>query len=127
MLSIHKDLLFKKRFLSLVLWDALILGYGCSLIEIIALFSLPIFLWFAPDKIFFLLNLLVYALLAFAVGIIYHAIALKFAYGKYNHKHLLLYTPLYYLLRMINVFARTKSLIKYLMGDRGSWHKPKMS
>ncbi|MEM3055304.1 MAG: hypothetical protein QXM52_06340, partial [Candidatus Bathyarchaeia archaeon] len=75
-------------------------------------------------KVFFLLNLLIYALLAFAVGIICHAIALKFSYGKYNHKHLLVYTPLYYLLRMINVFARTKSLIKYLMGDRGSWHKP---
>lgn len=126
MLSIHRDLLFKRRFLSLVLWDALILGYGCSLIEITALISLPIFLWFAPDKIFFMLNLLIYAFLAFAVGIIYHAIALKFSYGKYNHKHLLVYTPLYYLLRMINVFARTKSLIKYLMGDRGSWQKPKL-
>lgn len=121
MLSIHKDLLFKKRFLSLFLWDALILGYGCSLFEIIALLSLPIFLWFAPDKLFFIINLLIYALLAFIVGIIYHAIALRFSYGKYNHKHLLVYTPLYSILRMINVSARLRSLIKFLMGDRGGW------
>jgi cellulose synthase/poly-beta-1,6-N-acetylglucosamine synthase-like glycosyltransferase len=123
MLSIHRDLLFKKRLLSLFLWDALILGYGCSLIEIAALLSLPIFLWFAPDKIFFILNLLIYAILAFLVGIIHQAIALKFSYGKYNHKRLLMYTPLYSILRMINVSARIRSLIKFLMGDKGCWHK----
>lgn len=123
MLSLYKDLLFKKRLLSLFLWDALILGYGCSLIEIIALLSLPIFLWFAPDKFFFLLNLLIYATLAFLVGIFYQAIALKFSYGQYNHKHLLVYTPLYSILRMINILARLRSLVKFLVGDKGCWHK----
>ncbi|MEM3360331.1 MAG: glycosyltransferase family 2 protein [Candidatus Bathyarchaeia archaeon] len=122
-LSIHKDLLFKKRFLSLFLWDALILGYGCSLIEIVAMLSLPIFILFAPDKMFFLLNLIVYTLFAFFVGVIYQAIALKFSYGQYNHKHLLVYTPLYLILRIINVFARLRSLIAFLRGDRGCWRK----
>jgi cellulose synthase/poly-beta-1,6-N-acetylglucosamine synthase-like glycosyltransferase len=121
--SIHKDLLFKKRLLSLFLWYTLMLGYGSGIIELTALLSLPLFLWFAPDQTFFLLNLLIYALLAFSIGIIYQTIALKFSNGKYNHKHLLVYTPLYYLLRMINVIARVKSLIKYLMGDRGCWQK----
>ena len=119
--SIHRDLLFKKRLLSLFLWYTLMLGYGSGIIELTALLSLPLFLWFAPDKVFFLLNTLVYALFALMVGTIYQAIALKFSYGKYNHRHLLPYAPLYYVLRLINVCARVRSLTKYLAGDKGCW------
>lgn len=124
LLHIHRNLLFKRRWLSLFLWDAIMLGYGGGLIELASLFSLPIFLFFAPDKIFFALNVLIYILFILSVGVIYQAIALKFSYGKYNHKYLLAYTPLYYVLRMINVLARTRCLIKYLIGDKGCWKKP---
>ncbi|MEM2107903.1 MAG: glycosyltransferase, partial [Candidatus Bathyarchaeia archaeon] len=122
-LSIHKNLLLQKRWLSLILWHALIIAYIGGILEIATLLSLPLFLWFAPDKIYFLLNLALFLLFALAVGIIYQSIALKFSYGKYNHKHLLLYTPLYYVLNLINTCARMKCLIKYLAGDHGSWNK----
>ncbi|MFQ6064796.1 MAG: glycosyltransferase [Candidatus Bathyarchaeia archaeon] len=123
LLSIHKDLLFKRSLLSLVLWYALILSYCGGIIELIALSSLPVYLWFAPDRIFFLLNVLIYILFAFIVGIIYQGIALKFSYGKYNHRHLLPYAPLYYALNFINICARVRALIKYFQGDRGCWHR----
>ncbi len=123
LLAIHKSLLFKKNWLSLVLWYTLILGYCGGIIELTALLSLPLFLWFAPDRVFFLINVLVYILFALLVGIIQQGIALKFSYGRYNHRHLLPYAPLYYVLNFINICAHVKSLIKYFQGDRGCWHR----
>ena len=123
LLKIHRSLLSQRSWLCLVLWHAMLLGYGGGLLELTALFSLPIFLYFAPDKILFLLNLLIYLLFVLTVGTIYQAIAFKFSYGKYNHKRLLPYTPLYYVLRLINIFARVVCLIKYMRGDKGCWRK----
>jgi cellulose synthase/poly-beta-1,6-N-acetylglucosamine synthase-like glycosyltransferase len=119
--SVHKDLLFKKRWISLVLWYSLLLGYGGSTIELGVLLSSPVFLWFAPDRYFFLLNAFIYLLFVLIVDIIYQAIALKFAYGRCNHKHLLLYTPLSYILRLINSYIRVRSVIKYLKGEKEGW------
>lgn len=121
--SIHRDLLFKRRWLSLILWYAMFVAYLGGVAEVAALISLPFFLWFAPDKIFFLLSLVVYFLFALAVGVVYQSIALKFSYGKYNHKHLLLYAPLYYILNLINTCARVGCLTKYLLGERGNWYR----
>jgi len=126
MLGIHKDLLRGKRWLNLLLWYNLVPGYVGAAIELLALFSIPFFFWFAPDRALFVLNLLVFLLFVLAVGVVQQALALKFAYNHYNHRRLLFYTPLYYLLRLINVCANFTTLIQYsLLGKRGTWHRTK--
>jgi len=125
LLGIHRDMLFKRRWASLFLWYCLLVEYGGAVIEVLTLFGLPFLFWFAPDRIFFLCNALMFLAFVIIVGTIHQAIALKFAYGQLNHKRLLLYTPFYIVMRFLNVFARCTSLIKYLMGDRGTWHKTK--
>ena len=92
-------------------------------IELTAVLGIPFLYWFAPDRPFFLYNLLMFLPFMLAVGIIQQAIALKFAYNHYNHKRLLLYTPLYSILRFINVSARFGSMIKYILGKKGIWKK----
>lgn len=121
LLSIHRGILFKKSWLGLYMWYTLVLGYGGDLLELTAMFSIPAFLFFAPDKLFFLINLLLYLLLVVGIGTVFQSLALKFSYGEYNHKNRLLYSPFYHTLRIINLFAHLKSLAKYLSGDNGSW------
>jgi len=123
MLEIHRDMLFKNSWISLLLWYSLIVEYGGAILEVATLFGLPLLYWFAPDRTFFLYNLLTFLVLVLIVGAVYQAIALKFAYNSFNHGKLLLYMPLYLVLRFINVFARFTCLIKYTSGDRGSWRK----
>lgn len=123
MLGIHKNLLLSRRWLSLLLWYCLITGYGGAAVELTAVLGLPLLYWFAPDRTFFLYNLLMFLPLMLIVGIIHQAIALKFAYNHYNHKRLLFYTPLYSLLRFINVLARFDCMIKYIIGKKGFWKK----
>jgi cellulose synthase/poly-beta-1,6-N-acetylglucosamine synthase-like glycosyltransferase len=123
LLSIHKDLLFKKEWLGLFLWYNFFSGYVGAIIELASIFCAPLLFWYAPDKILFLYNLFLFLLFVFSVGVIQQAIALKFAYNNYNHRHLLFYTPLYSILRLINIGARFNCLIKYALGKRGSWHK----
>jgi cellulose synthase/poly-beta-1,6-N-acetylglucosamine synthase-like glycosyltransferase len=122
-LEIHKDLLLERRWLTLLLWYSLVLGFFGAALELMALLSIPVFFWFAPDRMFFLLNLVMFLLLVLAVGVVQQTIALKFAYNHYNHKRLLWYTPLYYILRLINIFAKFTTLIQYTMGKKGTWHK----
>jgi cellulose synthase/poly-beta-1,6-N-acetylglucosamine synthase-like glycosyltransferase len=122
-LDLHRDLLFKKQWISVLLWYSLIVEYGGAILEMIALIGLPVFFWFAPDRTFFILNLFMFLLFVLAVGLVLQAIALKFAYNQYNHKRLLLYVPLYLVLRFVNVCARLVCLIRYALGERGSWHK----
>jgi hyaluronan synthase len=123
-LEIHKDLLLNRRWLSLLLWYSLVPGFFGAALELATLLSIPVFFWFAPDRVFFLLNLVMFLLLVVAVGIIQQTIALKFAYNHYNYKRLLWYTPLYYILRLINIFAKFTTLIQYtVMGKKGTWHK----
>ncbi len=123
LLSIHKELLFNRRWLSLLLWYNFFSGYVGAVMELAAMFSAPLFLFYAPDKIFFLYNFLLFLLFVFLVGVVQQAIALKFAYNNYNHRRLLLYTPLYSILRFINICARFNCLIRYALGKRGSWRK----
>jgi hypothetical protein len=116
-------MLFKKSWISLLLWYSLIVEYGGAILEIAALLGLPLLYWFAPDRTFFLYNVLTFLVLVLAVGALYQAIALKFAYNQFNHGKLLLYLPIYLVLRFINVLARFRCLVTYALGDRGSWRK----
>jgi len=123
-LEIHRDLLVGKRWLTLLLWYNLVLGFLGAALELIALLSIPVFFWFAPDRVLFLLNLIMFLLLVLAVGVVQQALALKFAYNHYNHRRLLWYTPLYYILRLINVLAKFTTLVQYsIMGKKGTWQK----
>jgi cellulose synthase/poly-beta-1,6-N-acetylglucosamine synthase-like glycosyltransferase len=124
-LGIHKDLLLKKSWLTLLLWYCYIFEYGGAFIDLIALSAFPFLFWFAPDRIFFVLNLLVFASYGLLIGVINQAIALKYAYNHHNYKALLFYTPFYPILRLINILARLTSTIKYLLGDNGKWHPTK--
>jgi len=125
MLGIHRDMLFNSGWLSLFLWYSLV-DYLGVMIELGALLTMPLFFLFAPDRAFFVLNLLIFLLLVLVVGVTYQALALKFAYNSFNHKRLLLYTPFYYVLRLINVLARFTTIIQYtILGNRGTWHKTK--
>jgi len=122
-LAIHKDLLLSRRWLTLLLWYSLVFGFFGAALELVALLSASFFFWFAPDRMFFFLNLVMFMLLVLVVGLVQQAIALKFAYGNYNHRHLLWYTPLCFLLRLINILAKFTTLFQYAMGKRGNWHK----
>jgi cellulose synthase/poly-beta-1,6-N-acetylglucosamine synthase-like glycosyltransferase len=124
-LSIHRDLLFKKSWLTLLLWYCYVFEYGGALVDLAALFAFPFLFWFAPDRISFVLNMLVFVPYGLLIGVVNQAIALKYAYNKHNYRSLLLYTPFYPILRMINILARLTSSIKYLFGDNGNWHSAK--
>ncbi len=121
-LNIHKDLLLKKSRLTLFLWYCHIFEYGGAFIDLAALFAFPFLFWFAPDQIFFVLNLLVFVPYGLLIGIINQAIALKYAYNGHKYSALLFYTPFYPILRLINIFARLTCTVKYFLGDRGNWH-----
>jgi cellulose synthase/poly-beta-1,6-N-acetylglucosamine synthase-like glycosyltransferase len=123
-LSIHKDLLSKRAWLTMLLWYCYIFEYGGAIIDLVAPGAFPFLFWFAPDHIVFVLNLLIFMLYGLLIGIINQAIALKYVYNKCNFSGLLFYTPFYPILRLINVLARFTSSIKYFLGDRGNWHKP---
>ena len=125
-LSIHKNLLFKKAWLTLLLWYCYIFEYGGAFIDLAALGAFPFIFWFAPDRILFILNLLVFVPYGFLIGVINQALALKYAYNKHNYKSLLFYTPFYPILRLTNILARLTSSIKYFTGDHGNWRKPKI-
>lgn len=122
-LAIHRDLLWNKRWLTLLLWYSLVPGIFGAVLELVALLITPVFFWFAPDRVFFLLNLVLFMLLVLVVGLVHQAIALKFSYSNYNHRQLLRYMPLYFLLRLIIIFAKCTTLIQYTMGKKGIWHK----
>lgn len=121
-LSIHKDLLLKKSWLTLLIWYCYIFEYFGAFIDLAVIIAFPFLFWFAPDQISFVLNLLIFLPYGLFIGIINQAIALKYAYHRHNYRALLFYTPFYPILRLINIFARLTSTFKYLLGDRGNWH-----
>jgi cellulose synthase/poly-beta-1,6-N-acetylglucosamine synthase-like glycosyltransferase len=124
-LNIHKNMLLKKSWLTLLLWYCYIFEYGGALIDLTVLGAFPFLFWFAPDRVLFVLNLLFFVPYGFLIGAISQAIALKFAYKRHNYKSLLFYTPFYPILRLINTLARLTSSTKYLFGNHGNWQKPK--
>jgi biofilm PGA synthesis N-glycosyltransferase PgaC len=124
-LSIHRDVLMKRSKLALFLWYCYVFEYGGALIDLAAWIAFPFLFWFAPDRIFFALNLLMFLPYGLFLGVINQAIALKYAYNDHNYRSLLFYTPFYPILRLINIFVRLTSSIKYLFGERGNWHQSK--
>lgn len=121
-LNIHKDLLLKKSWLTLLLWYCYIFEYGGAFIDLAAISAFPFLFWFAPDRIFFVLSLFVFVPYGLLIGVVNQAIALKYAYHRHNSQALLFYTPFYPILRLINILARLTSSAKYLLGDHGNWH-----
>lgn len=121
-LLIHRDVLSTRSWLSLLLWYCLVVEYFGAFIEFSAFLGFPLLFWFAPDRIMFLLNLFWFGSYALVVGIIFQAIALRFAYGECNHKWLLYYTPFYSILWFVNLMARLFSILSYVVGFKGRWH-----
>ena len=124
-MRIHKDLFLKKSWLSLLLWYCYIFEYGGALIDLAALFAFPFLFWFSPDRIFFVAGLLFFVPYSLLTGAANQMIALRYAYGKHSYRALVLYTPFYSILRLINMLARLTSSVKFLLGDNGNWHRTK--
>jgi cellulose synthase/poly-beta-1,6-N-acetylglucosamine synthase-like glycosyltransferase len=123
--DIHQDLLTKRTWLSLLLWYSYIFEYSGAFIDIAALIAFPFLWWFAPDGILFGINIIIFGAYSFLVGVINQAIALKYAYGSVAYKSLLIYTPFYPFLWLINMFARLASTLKFALGSNGKWHPRK--
>jgi cellulose synthase/poly-beta-1,6-N-acetylglucosamine synthase-like glycosyltransferase len=121
-LGIHRDLLTKRSWLSALLWYCYVFEFAGAFIDLAAVISFPLLWFFAPNAAVFGVNLLVFIPYGLLIGIINQAIALRFAYGSFAYGDLLFYTPLYAILRLINMFARSGSVVSYLMGNHGKWH-----
>jgi cellulose synthase/poly-beta-1,6-N-acetylglucosamine synthase-like glycosyltransferase len=120
-LKIHRDLLFKKSWLTLFLWYCQIFEYGGAFIDFAALIAAPFLFWFSSDRIFFVASLLVFIPYCLLIVTVNQTIALKYAYNKHNYRSLLFYTPFYPILWLINILARLISSLKFLSGDKGNW------
>ncbi len=125
-LKIHKDMLLKRSWLTLLLWYCYFFEYGGALIDLATFAAFPFLFWFAPDRILFVLYLLVFVPYGFLIGVVNQAIALKITYDRHNYKSLLFYTPFYPILRLINMLARLASSAQYFMGNHGNWRKPEI-
>lgn len=123
-LDVHKDLLFRRMWVSAFLWFTLITEYGGAFVDLAALVGFPFLFWFAPDRIYFVFNFLLFLAYALVVGFVFQAAALRFCYGKYNWGWLLIYSPFYYILKFLNGTARLVGSVRFfLFGDRGNWRK----
>jgi cellulose synthase/poly-beta-1,6-N-acetylglucosamine synthase-like glycosyltransferase len=121
-LNIHKSLLLKKSWLSVLFWYSYVFEYAGAFVDLAALIAFPFLFWFAPDRVFFVANLLIFIPYGLLIGVINQSIALKYAYNSHNYRDLLFYTPFYPILRLINVLARLTSIFRYSLGDHGRWN-----
>lgn len=119
--GIHRDLMNKRSWLSASLWYSYIFDFAGAFIDLAAIISFPFLWYYAPDPMLFALNLLLFLPYGLLISAINQAIALKYAYGKYDFNDLLYFTPLNVLLRLVNTFARSKSVLSYLTGNNGKW------
>lgn len=117
--DIHIDLFRKRSRLSAFLWYSFLFEFVGAFIDLAALAAFPFLLWFAPDRLHFAYNLLVFLAYGLLISLVNQAFALKYAYGRFNHKHLLFYTPFFPFLWIINLFARLWSITSYLLGNKG--------
>jgi len=120
--EINRPMMVKRSWLSALLWYCYVFEYAGAFVDLAAVATFPFLWWFAPDPMLFGLNLLVFFPYGLLIGLVSQAIALRFAYGSYHYDGLLFYTPLYPLLRLINVLARSRSVLSYLTGNNGKWH-----
>lgn len=121
-LSIHVDLFRKRSWVSALLWYSLIFEYAGAFVDLTAIAALPLLFWFAPDRVHFAYNFIVFAVYGLLISIVNQAIALKYAYGQLRQDNLLRYTPFFPFLWLINLFARLRSIAAYSLGSRGTWH-----
>jgi cellulose synthase/poly-beta-1,6-N-acetylglucosamine synthase-like glycosyltransferase len=121
-LDIHVDLFRKRSWLSALLWYSFIFEYAGAFVDLAAITAFPFLFWFAPDRLHFALNLTVFTAYGLLIIVVNQVVALKYAYHEFRHNSLLLYTPFFPILWLINVFARLRSIIGYLLGSRGAWH-----
>jgi cellulose synthase/poly-beta-1,6-N-acetylglucosamine synthase-like glycosyltransferase len=121
-LGIHKDLMTERTWLAALLWYCYVFEYAGAFVDLAAVWAFPFLWWFAPDPLLFGLNLLVFVPYGLLIGVVSQAIALRFTYGSYQYGALLFYTPFYPLLRLVNVLARSRSVLGYLAGNNGKWH-----
>ena len=126
-LDIHVDLFLRRSWLSALLWYSFIFEFAGAFVDFAAVVAFPFLFWFAPDRLNFAFNLIVFAAYGLLLSIVTQAVALKLAYGKFNRDWLLLYTPFFPFLWLVNVFARVQSVYGYLRGNRGKWHHEKTS
>jgi len=120
--GIHRDLMFERSKLSALLWYCYVFEFFGAFVDLAAFVAFPFLWWFAPDALLFGLNILVFGLYGLLVGVVFQAVALKLAYGSYVYGGLLFYMPLYPLLRLVNVYARVRSVLSYVRGGNGKWH-----
>jgi cellulose synthase/poly-beta-1,6-N-acetylglucosamine synthase-like glycosyltransferase len=121
-LGIHRDLMAKRSWLTVLLWYCYVFEFAGAFVDLAAVCAFPFLWWFAPDRILFAYNLLIFVPYGLLIGVVNQAIALKYAYGKFGYGDLLFYTPFYPVLRLVNVLARSRSVVSYLMGNNGKWH-----
>jgi cellulose synthase/poly-beta-1,6-N-acetylglucosamine synthase-like glycosyltransferase len=123
-LDVHRQLLFQRKWIGALLWFSLITEYGGSLVDLAALVGFPFLFWFAPDKVYFTFNFLVFLVYALVIGLVNQAIALKFCYGRLNWGLLLMYSPFYYVLKFLNGAARLVGATRFFfLRDKGNWKK----
>jgi cellulose synthase/poly-beta-1,6-N-acetylglucosamine synthase-like glycosyltransferase len=123
-LGVHKDLLFKRMWISALLWFTLGTEYGGALVDVAALAGFPFLFWFAPDRVYFALNFLLFLAYALVVGVVFQAVALRFCYGRFNWGWLLAYSPFYYILKFLNGAARLVGSVRFLLfKDKGRWRR----
>ena len=121
-LRVHRGLMLKRSWVSVLLWYSFVFEFFGAFVDFAALAAFPFLWWFAPDRLLFGLNLLVFGLYGFIVGFAFQVVALKFAYGSYTCGNLLFYFPLYVLLRVVNMLARVRVVFGFLTGSNGKWH-----
>jgi cellulose synthase/poly-beta-1,6-N-acetylglucosamine synthase-like glycosyltransferase len=119
---LHRKVLSKGSAPSMLLWYSAIFEYVGAFVDLAALSAFPFLFWFAPSRLNFALALMVFVPYSFLVGLMFQAVALNFAYGKLSYGKLLLYTPAYPFLRLINVLARAQCTVNYIRGNNGKWH-----
>ena len=121
-LDIHADLFRTVSWLSALMWYSLVFEFVGTFVDLAAVVTFPFLFWFAPDRMSFALNLVVFAAYGLLLGIVNQAVALRFAYSGNRHFKLLLFTPFYFVLWFVNVFARFRSILAYVSGSNGKWH-----
>jgi cellulose synthase/poly-beta-1,6-N-acetylglucosamine synthase-like glycosyltransferase len=120
-LDIHSDLFMRVSWVSALLWYSFIFEFIGVFVDLAAVVAFPFLWWFAPDRINFALNLIVFVLYGLVISFVNQAAALRFAYGDFGHMKLLSYAVFYPFMWIINVFARIRSVVAYASGSNGKW------
>jgi cellulose synthase/poly-beta-1,6-N-acetylglucosamine synthase-like glycosyltransferase len=125
-LGIHEDLFWKRSWLSAFLWYSFVFEFVGAFVDLLAVVAFPFLFWFAPDRVNFAFNFIVFAAYGLLLNGVVQAVALKLSYGSLNHDRLLVFAPAFPFLWVVNVFARVRSVHDFLRGKRGKWQHEKI-